>query len=641
MAGELSKLLPVLCLTVTTAIALYLVVAAWKNDTYSGSLYDFVSVYRADTQIIVQIAAYVLGTLHLHVLTTLVNFLARLRLQKRPMELDKIKQWTAASSLSVDWNLPWRSWSSLCLLPIVALIPSAIWTGAITPVVTYKIVSGSIVIPVYASDPTGLYWNRTWDPFKDANITRNDKGTFSYVPSVAIQGTILNNAASATSTNGSLQGHGKNDASRFSYSGRSYGVGASAGVMNLTLKAPGSTKEYVYFEKGYQSNVSCTKNSSSAWTIQQGPVLDDGTYPDMYLAIGHLPNTPNHVDSYYTLGLETNLDSKIVALLGRTANGRSVVAIAVGEAPGPYTSLQNIQCEVTFTPMNFSVNVNTDELVITVTPVGPADDIDPTSSITGPGQGVLIQETMMSLTQVSMINTDSYTSIVGDALLSEIANVAVATNAPLSGTAAVMTGMARAFESMIDDILSAYSSAQLMIAGSDRPKTSRTATDVSAAINAVQIGDRKYIYTILVLNSSLILLFAAEAIRTRGWRNLPAFDSRDVKSVIIGSYIGSAGADQTMIVLHAVSGNPRSPFSRSLFNTFTSYLTRKHADSHNFQWRADPRDRLAGAIRVQLVDRDGYPALVQASATDEKCVRLLEMDERTRVSIEAMEDRAL
>ena len=37
-----------------------------------------------------------------------------------------------------------------------------------------------------------------------------------------------------------------------------------------------------------------------------------------------------------------------------------------------------------------------------------------------------------------------------------------------------------------------------------------------------------------------------------------------------------------------------------------------------FQWRADPRDRLAGAIRVQLVDRGGYPALVQASAIDEK-----------------------
>ena len=428
--------------------------------------------------------------------------------------------------------------------------------------VTQKIVSSSIAIPVYASDPTGLYWNRTWDPFRDANVTRNDKGTFSFVPGVAIQGIILNNAASATSTNGSLQEHRKNDASRLSYSGRSYGVGASAGVMNLTLKAAKSTKGYVYFEKGYQSNVSCTRNSSSAWTIQQGPVLDDSTYPNMYLAIGHLPNTANGTpDFYYTLGLDTTLDSTIVALLGRTANGRSVVAIAVGETAGPYTSLQNIQCEVTFTPMNFSVNVNTNELVITVTPVGPADDIDPTSSITGPGQGVLVQETMMSLTQVSMINTDSYTSIVGDALLSEVANVAVATNTPLDGTAAVMTGMARAFESMIDDILGAYSSAQLMIAGSDRPETSRTATDVSAAINAVRIGNKEYIYTILAVNGLLILLFAAETIRTRRWHNLPAFDSQDVKSVIVGSYIGSTGAGQTMVVSHAVSGNPRSPFS--------------------------------------------------------------------------------
>lgn len=564
MAGELSKYLAVPCLTVTTAIALYLLVAARKNDTYSGSLYDFVSANRATTQIIVQVIASVLGALHLYVLTSLINFFTRLRLQMSPMKLDTIKLWTAASSLRMDWRLPLGSWPILCAFLIVALIPPALWAGAVTPVVTYKIVSSSIAIPVYASDPSGLYWNRTWDPFRDANITRNDKGTFSYVPGVAIQGIILNNAASATSTNGSLQEHRKNDASRLSYSGRSYGVGASAGVMNLTLTAAESTKGYAYFEKGYQSNVSCIRNSSSAWTIQQGPALDDSTYPNMYLAIGYLPNTDTAnrtPDFYYTLGLDTTLDSKIVALLGRTANGRSVVAIAVGEAVGPYTSLQNIQCEVTFTPMNFSVNVNTDELVITVTPVGPADDIDPTSSITGPGQGVLIQETMMSLTQVSMINTDSYTSIVGDALLSEVANVAVATNTPLSGTAAVMTGIAHAFESMIDDILGAYSSAQLMIAGSDRPETSRTTTDVSAAINAVRIGNREYIYTILAVNGLLILLFAAETIRTRGWRNLPAFDSQDVKSVIVGSYIGSAGAGQTMVVSHAVSGNPQSPFS--------------------------------------------------------------------------------
>ena len=167
----------------------------------------------------------------------------------------------------------------------------------------------------------------------------------------------------------------------------------------------------------------------------------------------------------------------------------------------------------------------------------------------------------MSLTHMSMINTDSYTSIVGDALLSEVANVAVATNTPLNGTAVVMTGVARAFESMIDDILSAYSSAQLMIAGSERPETSRTATDVAAAINAVRIGNREYICTILVVNGLLILLFAAETIRTRGWRNLPAFDSQDVKSLIVGSYIGSGGAGQTMVVSHAVSGNPRNSFS--------------------------------------------------------------------------------
>lgn len=164
----------------------------------------------------------------------------------------------------MDWSLPLGSRLILCALLVVALIPPALWAGAVTPVVTGKIVSSSIAIPVYASDPTGLYWNRTWDPFRDANLTRNDKGTFSYAPGVAIQGIILQNAASATSTNGSLQEHRKNNVSRLSYSGRSYGVGASAGIMNLTLEAAETIKEYAYFEKGYQSNVSYIRNSSSA-----------------------------------------------------------------------------------------------------------------------------------------------------------------------------------------------------------------------------------------------------------------------------------------------------------------------------------------------------------------------------------------
>ena len=154
MAGELSKYLAVPRLTVTTTIALYLLVAAWKNDTYSGSLYDFVSANRATTQIIVQVVASVLGALHLYVLATLVNFFTRLRLQMSPMKLDTIKLWTAASSLRMDWSLPLGSWPILCALLIVALIPPALWAGAVTPVVTYKIVSSSIAIPVYASDPT-------------------------------------------------------------------------------------------------------------------------------------------------------------------------------------------------------------------------------------------------------------------------------------------------------------------------------------------------------------------------------------------------------------------------------------------------------------------------------------------------------
>lgn len=153
---------------------------------------------------------------------------------------------------------------------------SEIFEGALTPVTTTALVDSTIQVPFYGSDPTGIYWNRTWDPFADPNITRTAKGSFSYVPGSAMAGIVLDSAASASARNSSVRTHTKNDASRFSYFGRSYGVGSSAGLAELGRRFSSGTRSYKYFEAGYLSKMTCIRNDTNLWVVSLAWESDDG-----------------------------------------------------------------------------------------------------------------------------------------------------------------------------------------------------------------------------------------------------------------------------------------------------------------------------------------------------------------------------
>jgi hypothetical protein len=554
-----AKVVAVPGLISTSAVSIFLLVS--QHRTYSNDFYRTVSDSRATVQILVQLLAYLLGFLQVFSLSTLINFYGRIELTERGASLNRLSFWKSSSLFFVDWTLPLP-----LLLPLLAflglsLIPSALWAGAITPIVTTTRHSAFIGLPTYTPDVKGIYWNRTWNPFAQ-DVTRTSMGTFSFTPAYALGGLLLDSAAAATPRNSTVRQFQKLDATRYSFNGRSFGVGASVGLHNVTNQPyPGNTnsitapsldpKSYSYLETGYNSEIKCSYNKTALWSIQDGAVTNDGTLPNSYLAVGPLPNSKYNASNakgrwepevYATVGLRD--DSQVVALVGLSNNDRNCFAIAAGRASGDYTVLNRTQCEVVFTPSLFRVSVSTTDRLINVTlQSSTANDMDPTNVNGKSGLGVIAQQAMRSPTLLSMINTSLYTSVLGNMFVSNINNAKAAQGAGfisknMDNDTVALLAIADSLESLVDDTLLAYSSAQLWQQMQSNATTPTTSTGVEAQINAVKIGKDLYIILTAVINLIIVLIFVEESIRTKGWRQLQRFDYRNLSSVVDAGAIG-------------------------------------------------------------------------------------------------------
>jgi len=168
-----------------------------------------------------------------------------------------------------------------------------------------------------------------------------------------------------------------------------------------------------------------------------------------------------------------------------------------------YAGLNNTQCSITLNQTLFEININTTSRTITVNPTSaPAVDLDPT--------GRVACLTALTGVQLCLINTSLYTSTLGDMFASNIENVRSQHSSSANETDYTMRGIADTLMSLIDDALVAYASAQLMIA------KDTTATSAMVDFKALQIGDRRYIYAIGILNVCIILLFLAGTVKTSG-----------------------------------------------------------------------------------------------------------------------------
>jgi hypothetical protein len=102
---------------------------------------------------------------------------------------------------------------------------------------------------------------------------------------------------------------------------------------------------------------------------------------------------------------------------------------AIATGTGPYSVLDKAPCDVHFKPYNFEVSVNMTSSLVTINPLASSThDMDPTSAAIDIGFGTIPQRVMRQVTFLSMVNTNLYTSVLGNMFLSNIMNVATARN---------------------------------------------------------------------------------------------------------------------------------------------------------------------------------------------------------------------
>jgi len=354
---------------------------------------------------------------------------------------------------------------------------------------------------------------------------------------VATAGEYLNQAARASTIDGSPANHSKTDNSGYSYEGRSYGVGASVGLLDIPI----GVSSYSFLENGYASRVQCWVNATANMTLKTKgefqTTADETNAPEamtIYQAQGQLPNTGSKL--YQNL-LVPSFSGSTVSILAGHGNGRYVWGLVPGNI---FAMFKNLQCEVFFEPSQFlvAVTVGPRQIVVLQQAKSSNFDIDPTEALKWSAfvQPRVFSETDASLTTSKIGNTLA-TNVNYAALRAGISNTLVLSESFGNMTYDTMVnGTAEAFVSLVDNVLVGFASAQIMVAND----TQIIATNFCRP--ALRLGNNTYIYILLGFSLLLVVIYLEEAGRTRLWRRLTPFDTTSIKCAIIGGAAGSNSA---------------------------------------------------------------------------------------------------
>lgn len=487
-------------LSITTIFSSLLLAASARNWKLKSDSYIWVANNRATVQLLLQLLSNALALIYVAIIAELTNRATRIYWKNNPVAPHVVQFWHALCVRSISWSIPLHLLVPLLLYVLVTAIPSAIWAGALTPVATTVAISATLDLPSYQNTSSIKEWPSEID--RQGPRVRNSKGRFSYSVGMQLQGSLLLSASSATPINGSIRQHGKLDNSRFTYFGRSYGVGSSVGLSDDALLANRLLQAYSYEEVGYETVVTCIHNASSQFTL-----VEDGN--GWYEAYGPLPNSGDagpEDSSYIGHG-----EDAIVAIgVGRNPEDpRRMLAIAAGSS---YGHLNRTQCSMSFQPTLFKVNVGATGRNITVDPIRELDSFQ--------DGGNLTQVVMRQFELISNDQTSLYTSVVGNSLNDSISDFISAYNGtqPLSLEEATLPGVENALQAMVDDMLVAYASAQMMI------QQDTTPANCTATLATMRVGDDVYIHAIFAINIAVFLLVVVECMRTRYWKGMYFLD---------------------------------------------------------------------------------------------------------------------
>jgi hypothetical protein len=375
--------------------------------------------------------------------------------------------------------------------------------------------------------------------------------------------------------------HPKWDNTKFQYVGRSYGVGAAAGLTDRHIAALRNIQHYTYAEIGFREETKCVYNESSALAIRFDAESDNPAFPSRYWAYGALPNSNwSHIVEYgnYTEGEffdgmdfyaqsafgSANFDNRLVSTftkLSRTSNARRMFGIVAGQT---YLQLNKTQCETTLQPSLFNIIVSLVNSTISVSRVDNVETLDPDPTYN-------LREVASHSYGLSFTSTSLVTSTVGDAFMANIRSLqarrSVASNDANDADyqAVVLDAIADSVMSVMDDSLVALGSAALVF-----PNATQV-VNATAHITAVQIGSKPFIWSVVGLNilGSLAVVASYFVLRKA---NIPTFQYSDVGCVAVGIDQGITVLEQVDVV----------------------------QDDAALRWDGDPGSRLIGRLAMRL-----------------------------------------
>jgi hypothetical protein len=244
-------------------------------------------------------------------------------------------------------------------------------------------------------------------------------------------------------------------------------------------------------------------------------------------------------------------DNLAFTLAASSANHSNYVALAAHDVDGnittsKYASLNKFQCQIRFQPQTFLVAVNTTSKTILVTPQKAAERFPN-------ADGLEVNSMALLNNLAAVVVMTQWTSILGDAILNNVANVA-RLNVSSTANDTVATGVGSFIESAIDNILEAQAAAQMVVLNGTQ--------DSTATIHwqSFVLGSPIYANTVLAINCVIPVIFLAELLRTRMWRDAPRFDFTDIKDVVI--YASFLGKDTVL----AESSQSRDPATLAKLN---------------------------------------------------------------------------
>lgn len=517
-----------LTLLITTPVSIFLLHATIRESRYSGDFFTFIVANRPLVQLAVQIIANLLSIAQILVLCRLVNFAVRRRFVQRSMSLDTLKLWVTSMVPYMDWSLPWNYWIPLLLFMLFSTTLRGLWAAALTPVELWTTVDDQVLIPSWDNmTHVKEYPSEVW---VQGPTLQNTKGSFSYSVGMQLRGGLLASASSATTSDGTAREHGKLDKSRYTYLGRSYGMGSTAGLVAENIERDGLALAYAFQEDGYISSVNCVYNETSDFIIRE--TSDDwawtvrGNLPDSDVGPEYSTYLNNEGNSIVAIGVAYFLQSNATEL-----PERRYLAFAAGES---YDYLDKVQCEFDFVPTRFNVTVGIQDRNITVVPTNETniDDIDPGRRLRGTA--------MRQFELIANDETNMYVSVVGTAFNASIVDLQTYVTDSgnprgLNLSDIVLEGVSNSLEAMMDDMLGAYAAAQLVI--SDFTQT----TPVRVKRSAIAFGELPFSVSVFAINSVIIMAFIVEVIRTKWWRGLPKFDMSDVRQIAMAASEGGKG----------------------------------------------------------------------------------------------------